>query len=76
MTTKSFNRFKNENDIANAFREGWQAACNLHLRRGKDEGPTFPEAWLKSDAFSRMPDEDQEHDRWIPTSDGDRREQK
>lgn len=67
--TESFKRFKNESDVANAFREGWQAACNLHLR--KPGGPTFPEAWLKSDAFTRMTDEEQKLDRWIPTVDQD-----
>ena len=50
--TANFKRFANENDIANAFREGWQAACNLHLR--KPQGPGFNVAWSESDAFTRM----------------------
>jgi hypothetical protein len=62
--TQSFKRFKNESDIGNAFREGWQAACNLHLRK---TGPVFPEAWLNSDAFTQMTDDEQRFDRWIPT---------
>ncbi len=65
--TDSFKRFANENDIANAFREGWQAACNLHLH--KPQGPSFNVAWLASDAFTRMPEADQANDRWIPTAD-------
>ncbi len=64
--TEGFKRFKNEDDIANAFREGWQAACNLHIRK---HGEIFPVAWLKSDAFSRTTDEDQRTDRWILTAD-------
>jgi hypothetical protein len=65
--TDNFKRFENENDVGNAFREGWQAACNLHLRR--PQGPGFGNAWLQSDAFTRMPEDDQANDRWIPTTD-------
>ena len=64
--TDSFKRFDNENDIGNAFREGWQASCNLHLRK---QGRGFNVAWLTSDAFTRMSADDQENDRWIPTAD-------
>jgi hypothetical protein len=61
--TDSFDWRKNNSDQLNAFREGWQAACNLHLRR--PEGPGFHEAWLESDTFSNLTDDEKSRDPWL-----------
>lgn len=60
--TDSFEWRKNNSDFLNAFREGWQAACNLHLR--KPGGPTFPDAWTESETFERLTDEQKRADPW------------
>ena len=62
--TDSFKKIKTDSDISNAFREGWQAACNLHLR-SQDAG--FHKAWPASEAFARQSPEDRATDRWVNT---------
>ena len=58
----SFDWRKNNSDALNAFREGWQGACNLHLR--KPEGPGFHAAWLDSETFAQLTEEEKRNDPW------------
>lgn len=58
--TDSFKRYEEDTEVANAFREGWQAACSLHLNN--PQGPVFHIAWLHSDMFARMSSEEKEQD--------------
>lgn len=58
--TDSFNWNNKNHKLENSFKEGWQAACNLHVRRGVKN---YPKAWLESETFKRLPQKSRRQER-------------